>query len=123
MAKTGRPPIEINQKQFETLCGIQCTLSEIAAVFACSEDTVERWAKKTYELPFADIYKNQSGQQKNDKEKYAGNCLARFMPDDHLINCADCKCAGKHQRNQDICAGALVECFDIGIFHDTYLLK
>ena len=70
MAKTGRPPIEINQKQFETLCGIQCTLSEIAAVFACSEDTVERWAKKTYELPFADVYKKFASVGKSSLRRY-----------------------------------------------------
>lgn len=38
--KKGRPPIEIDQEQFEKLCEIQCTLEEIANVLKCSMDTV-----------------------------------------------------------------------------------
>jgi len=70
MAKTGRPPIEINQKQFETLCGIQCTLSEIAVVLMCSEDTVERWAKRTYGSSFAEVYKKFAGVGKSSLRRY-----------------------------------------------------
>ena len=54
----GRPRIEIDQKQFESLCGLQCTLAEIASFFQCSEDTIERWCKRTYDITFADAYKN-----------------------------------------------------------------
>ncbi len=64
MAKTGRPKIEIDQKQFESLCGLQCTLAEIASFFQCSEDTVERWCKRTYEIGFADAYKKHSAKGK-----------------------------------------------------------
>lgn len=64
MAKTGRPKIEIDQKQFESLCGLQCTLAEIASFFQCSEDTVERWCKRAYELTFADAYKKHSAKGK-----------------------------------------------------------
>ena len=60
MAKMGRPRIELDQKQFESLCGMQCTLAEIASYFQCSEDTVERWCKRTYELTFADAFKKYS---------------------------------------------------------------
>lgn len=59
-----RPKIEIDKKQFESACGIQCTLSEIAAFFDCSEDTVERWCKRTYGEGFADIYKKKSEKGK-----------------------------------------------------------
>lgn len=48
MAKTGRPKVEIDQSQFEKLCKMQCTLPEIAGWFSCSEDTVQRWCKRTY---------------------------------------------------------------------------
>lgn len=61
MAKAGRPQIEIDQKRFENLCGIQCTLEEIAGVFGCSSDTIERWCKRTYGLNFAEVYKKHSG--------------------------------------------------------------
>ena len=60
MAKMGRPKIEIDQKQFESLCGMQCTLVEIASHFQCSEDTVERWCKQTYSCTFAEAYKKHS---------------------------------------------------------------
>ena len=55
-----RPRIEINKKDFESLLVLQCTLKEVAAFFnnkldGCSEDTVERWCKRTYHKSFADI--------------------------------------------------------------------
>lgn len=60
MAKTGRPQIEIDQEQFEKLCYMQCTLSEIAGWFHCSEDTIERWCRREYEQTFAEVYKTHS---------------------------------------------------------------
>ena len=59
MARTGRPRKEINQKQFEYLCGIFCTEEEIAGLFDCSIDTLERWCKRTYKETFADVYKKK----------------------------------------------------------------
>lgn len=59
-----RPKIEIDQKQFENACAIQCTLSEVASLFDCSEDTIERWCKRTYGESFADIYKKKSEKGK-----------------------------------------------------------
>ena len=50
--KMGRPRKEINAVEFEKLCGLQCTLSEIAGFFDCSEDTVENWCKREYEATF-----------------------------------------------------------------------
>lgn len=55
-----RPQIEINKEHFEQLCKLQCTLDEIAGFFKCSQDTIERWCKKTYEENFADVYKRNS---------------------------------------------------------------
>ena len=62
--KAGRPAIEIDKKQFENLCGLQCTEEEIAAWFKCSIDTIDRWCKRTYETNFADIYKVYSANGK-----------------------------------------------------------
>lgn len=59
-----RPRIEIDQKQFENLCGLQCTLKEIAGFFNCSEDTIERWCKRTYKESFADVYEKKSSEGK-----------------------------------------------------------
>lgn len=62
--KGGRPRKELNQHTFEGLCEIQCTLEEIAGVLRVSEDTVERWCQRTYELGFADAYKKFSAHGK-----------------------------------------------------------
>lgn len=60
MAKVGRPKIQIDEEQFMGLCRIQCTLSEIANWFRCSEDTIERWCKNTFKKSFAEVYKIHS---------------------------------------------------------------
>jgi AraC-like DNA-binding protein len=60
----GRPNIEIDQKIFENLCYLQCTLGEIAKVFSCSEDTIQRWVQKTYDTNFASIYDQKGGEGK-----------------------------------------------------------
>ena len=51
-----RPRIEIDQTQFEKLCGLQCSLEEIAGWFNCSEDTIEKWCQRTYEERFTDVF-------------------------------------------------------------------
>lgn len=52
-----RPRIDIDTETFRKLCSIQCTLSEIASWFKCSEDTVERYCKRELNMSFADAYK------------------------------------------------------------------
>ena len=59
-----RPQKEIDQSLFEKLCGLQCTLTEISGVFDCSEDTIERWCKRTYDEGFAETYKKHSAAGK-----------------------------------------------------------
>lgn len=65
-----RPRKEIDSEQFEKLCALQCTLKEIAGWFGCSEDTIERWCKDTYQdendqpMGFADVYKKYSADGK-----------------------------------------------------------
>lgn len=53
---------KIDKNTFEKLCGMWCTLIEIADFFGVSEDTVERWCKETYEDTFAEVYKRRSSQ-------------------------------------------------------------
>lgn len=55
----GRPRKQIDQIQFEKLCTMQCTKEEIAAFFDCSEDTIERWCKRTYKESFAVVLKSK----------------------------------------------------------------
>ena len=63
MAK-GRPRIEIDKEQFKSLCGIQCTLAEIASFFKCSDDTIERWCKRELKITFAEAFKKYSASGK-----------------------------------------------------------
>ncbi len=60
----GRKRIEIDERLFKKLCGIFCTKEEIAGIFECSEDTIERWCKRTYGLKFAEVYKRESAKGK-----------------------------------------------------------
>lgn len=59
MKPTGRPRIEIDARQFETACAMQCTEEEIASLFDCSVATIERWCKKEYGETFAEVYKKK----------------------------------------------------------------
>lgn len=52
----GRPRKEINQKQFESLCMIQCTEEEICAVLDVDEATLISWCKKTYGMSFSKVF-------------------------------------------------------------------
>lgn len=70
MAVTGRPKKEINQELFEKLCGIMCTEEEIADMFDCSVDTVNRFCKETYQCTFAEAYKKFSAAGKASLRRY-----------------------------------------------------
>ena len=54
-----RPRKEIDQEQFEKLCGIQCTKEEIADWFDCSEDTIENFCKRTYGESFTVVFQKK----------------------------------------------------------------
>jgi len=57
-----RPQKNIDVVQFKKLCELHCTLTEIAGFFDCSEDTIERWCKREFELSFAESYKTHSAR-------------------------------------------------------------
>ena len=73
----GRPRKEIDQNTFEGLCEIQCTLEEIAGVLRVSEDTVERWCQRTYELRFTDTYKKFSAHGKTSLRRHQFEVAAK----------------------------------------------
>ena len=52
----GRPRKEIPQKEFEKLCGLQCTKSEICCFFDITEKTLETWCKRTYKMGFSQVF-------------------------------------------------------------------
>ena len=53
---------KIVKETFEKLCGMWCTLVEIADFFGVSEDTVQSWCQDTYGETFSAIYKKRSSQ-------------------------------------------------------------
>ena len=51
-----RPKKVINQKQFESLCAIQCTQEEICNVLDVTDKTLTRWCNEVYDLSFSEVY-------------------------------------------------------------------
>ena len=80
----GRPPIPIDKKQFESLCGMLCTEEEIADFFECSIDTVNRWCKNTYSQTFAEIYKQKRTLGKVSLRR-SGFKMAQTVPSVHIF--------------------------------------
>ena len=59
-----RPRKEIDQKQCENLCGLQCTLEEICGWFDVCSDTLETWCKRTYKRSFSEVFAQKRGAGK-----------------------------------------------------------
>ena len=49
----------IDIKQFEALCAIQCTQEEICSVLGCNTDTLNSWCKSRYKVNFSEIFKEK----------------------------------------------------------------
>lgn len=60
MAKMGRPRVKIDWEQMDKLCAMQCLLTEIAAYFRCSIDSIERACKREHRVRFAEYYAEKS---------------------------------------------------------------
>lgn len=88
----GRPKIEIDQEAFKKLCGLQCTLNEIASFFNCSIDTIERWCKRELKMNFADAFKKYSSSGKISLRRW------QFKMAEH--NCAMAIFLGKNWLGQ-----------------------
>lgn len=59
MAKMGRPRKEIDQKQFEALCGIWCTIEEVCSFFDVTDKTLNSWCRRTYGKTFSEVFKQK----------------------------------------------------------------
>lgn len=59
-----RPRKEIDQEQFEHLCGLQCTKEEICSFFEVSEKTLNAWCKRTYRQGFSLVFQQKRGRGK-----------------------------------------------------------
>ena len=64
MARMARPKKEIDQKQFEALCGLQCTLLEICDALDVSDKTLDGWCKRTYGENFSEVFAKKRGKGK-----------------------------------------------------------
>jgi hypothetical protein len=60
----------INQKQFESLCAIQCTREEICGVLDVSEKTLNSWCNSVYGENFSLVF---------DKKRQFGKSSLRRM--------------------------------------------
>ncbi len=59
-----RPRKEIDQKDFESLCALQCTKEEICGFFDVSDKTLENWCKRTYSEGFSEVFNKKRGKGK-----------------------------------------------------------
>lgn len=59
-----RPRKEIDQKNFENLCGLQCTKEEICGFFDVTDKTLENWCKRTYKAGFSEVFRQKRGKGK-----------------------------------------------------------
>lgn len=64
MAKRGPKIIQVDWQEFDKLCYMQCTATEIAAWFNCSVDTIERRVEESHGVKFAEYFaeKKQHGK-------------------------------------------------------------
>lgn len=60
----GRPRKVIDQKQFESLCALQCTLEEMCGFFDVCTDTLEAWCKRIYKASFSEVFAKKRGAGK-----------------------------------------------------------
>lgn len=56
-----RPRKQLDQKQFEQLCGMQCTRDEILAWFDITDKTLDAWCKRTYGKGFSAVFAEKKG--------------------------------------------------------------
>jgi uncharacterized protein YjbI with pentapeptide repeats len=88
--KTGRPAIEINQKAFEGLCRLQCTEEEICGFLEVDTNTLEKWCKNTYNMPFSEVFRQKSSGGKVSLRRNqwrlseANAAMAIFLGKQHL---------------------------------------
>jgi hypothetical protein len=60
----GRPPVPIDWEEFDKLCGLHCTLTEIASWFGCSVDTIENRVKQEKGLGFSEYWAEKAEKGK-----------------------------------------------------------
>ena len=80
----GRPPVNIKEKEFDSLCAMQCTEEEIAAFYGCTIDTINNWCKRTFGMTFSEIYPQKRARGKASLRR-AGFKMAQTVPSVHIF--------------------------------------
>ncbi len=62
MAELKRKARDFDCNIFENLCAIQCTMTEIAAVFSTSREALKAWIQREYGIMWDEIYKRYAAQ-------------------------------------------------------------
>ena len=57
----GRPKTQIDKKEFEKLCALQCTQLEMCSWFDVDENTLNAWCKREYEMNFSEVFALKRG--------------------------------------------------------------
>lgn len=68
-----RPKKQINKKQFESLCEIQCTQEEILAVLDLTDKTLNAWCKQIYNKSFSDVFREKRKGGKTSLRRHQWN--------------------------------------------------
>ena len=80
----GRPRVDIKEKEFDSLCAMQCTEEEIAAFYGCTIDTINNWCKRTFGQTFSEIYPQKRALGKASLRR-AGFKMAQSVPSVHIF--------------------------------------
>lgn len=59
-----RPRKEIDKREFEKLCALQCTEDEICDWFDTTRKTIDSWCKRTYKASFSTVFGQKRGKGK-----------------------------------------------------------
>lgn len=78
--KGGRPYKEIDQTEFEKLCGLQCTKLEICSWFDITDKTLESWCKRTYNMGFSEVFAIKRSFGKISLRRYQWQLAKKSVP-------------------------------------------
>ena len=62
MARMGRPPKQIDKREFEKLCQLQCTELEVCDWFDVTDVTLNNWCRETYGKTFSEVFRVKRGK-------------------------------------------------------------
>lgn len=80
----GRPRKQIDEKQFDKLCAMQCSEEEIADFFDCDPDTINAWCKRTFGQTFSEVFKQKRAKGKVSL-RASGFKMAQSNPSVHIF--------------------------------------